>query len=448
MSCNSDLHTCPNSSHLEAAEALAAAQSRYVANNPLSKKQHELAVESLPGGNTRTLLHTSPFPLCMKHGKGTFVWDEDGHKYTDFVGELSAGLYGHSHPVIRTAILSTFDEIGLSLGSTTTYEARYASLLCQRFKLERVRMTNTGTEANLHALAAARHYTGKKKVVVFNGGYHGACFSFGGGKAAPNTADKGDFVVVQNYGDDEAAAEARRVIEETAREGDLAAVLVEGMQGAGGCLPGSKEFLLAAQEAAKNTGAVFILDEVMTSRLAPNGLGQELGLSPDLVTLGKYLGGGFSFGAFGGRKEIMDSVYDPRVKGSLAHSGTFNNNTMTMCAGFAGLNQVFTEEVCVELNRVGDDLRGRLNRLAKGTRLRFTGRGSLIGLHFRENGTFESQEKADLRNLFWFEMLEEGFWITRRGFIAMILDTPKDELDRFVDAVGRFLERHTGIMMV
>lgn len=309
-------------------------------------------------------------------------------------------------------------------------------------------MTNTGTEANLHALAAARHYTGKKKVVVFNGGYHGACFSFGGGQAAPNTADKGAFVVVQNYGDDEAAAEARRVIEETAREGDLAAVLVEGMQGAGGCLPGSKEFLLAAQEAAKNTGAIFILDEVMTSRLAPNGLGQELGLSLDLVTLGKYLGGGFSFGAFGGRKEIMDSVYDPRVKGSLAHSGTFNNNTMTMCAGFAGLNQVFTEEVCVELNRVGDDLRVRLNGVAKGTRLRFTGRGSLIGLHFRENGTFESQERADLRDLFWFVMLEEGFWITRRGFIAMMLDTPKEELDRFVDAVGRFLERHTGIMMV
>ncbi|KAK3951328.1 pyridoxal phosphate-dependent transferase [Pseudoneurospora amorphoporcata] len=435
-----------SNSYQEAAQALAAAQSRYVAINPFSKKQHERAIESLPGGNTRTLLHTSPFPLCMKHGKATFVWDEDGHKYTDFVGELSAGLYGHSHPVIRTAVLATFDEIGLSLGSTTTYEARYASLLCQRFKLERVRMANTGTEANLHALAAARHYTGKRKVVVFNGAYHGACFSFGGGEAAPNTADKGDFVVVQRYGDEEAAAEARGVIEETAKEGDLAAVLVEGMQGAGGCLPGSTEFLSAVQEAARKAGAVFILDEVMTSRLAPNGLGQELGLSPDLVTLGKYLGGGFGFGAFGGRKEIMDSVYDPRVKGSLAHSGTFNNNTMTMCAGYAGLNQVFTEEVCVQFRKVGDDFREKLNGVAKGTRLRFTGKGSLIGLHFREDGTLESQERVDLRDLFWFEMLEDGFWITRRGFIAMMLDTPKEELDRFVDAVSRFLERHDGIM--
>lgn len=281
---------------------------------------------------------------------------------------------------------------------------------------------------------------------MFNGGYHGGCFSFGGGKAAPNTADKGDFVVVQRYGDEEAAAEAERVIEETAKGGNLAAVLVEGLQGAGGCLPGSKGFLLAVQEAAKRASALFILDEVKTSRLAPNGLGQELGLSPDLVTLGKYLGGGFSFGAFGGRKEIMDSVYDPRVKGSLAHSGTFNNNTMTMCAGYAGLKEVFTEEVCVEFNKVGDDLRERLNDVAKGTRLRFTGRGSLIGLHFREDGTLESQERADLRDLFWFEMLERAFWMTRRGSIAMMLDTPKEELDRFVDAVSRFLERYAGIM--
>lgn len=448
MLSNTDILTCVESNHQEAAQALAAAQFRYIANNPLSKKQHERAVEALPGGNTRTLLHTSPFPLCMKHGKTTFVWDEDGHEYTDFVGELSAGLYGHSHPAIRTAILSTFDEIGLSLGSTTTYEARYASLLCQRFKLERARMANTGTEANLHALAAARHFTGKRKVVVFSGGYHGACFSFGGGKPAANTADKEDFVVVQRYGDEEAALEAERLIEATAKEGDLAAVLMEGMQGAGGCLPGSKEFLVAVQEAAKKTGAVFILDEVMTSRLAPNGLGQELGLSPDLVTLGKYLGGGFSFGAFGGRKEIMDSVYDPRVKGNLAHSGTFNNNTMTMCAGYTGLKEVFTEEVCVKFNKVGDNLRDNLNEMAKGTRLRFTGRGSLIGLHFREDGTLESQERADLRDLFWFEMLEEGFWITRRGFIAMMLNTPKDELDRFLDVVGKFLERHAAIMKV
>lgn len=285
-------------------------------------------------------------------------------------------------------------------------------------------------------------------MVVFSGGYHGACFSFGGGKPATNTADKEDFVVVQRYGDEEAALEAERVIEATAKEGDLAAVLVEGMQGAGGCLPGGKDFLLAVQEAAKKTGAVFILDEVMTSRLAPNGLGQELGLNPDLVTLGKYLGGGFSFGAFGGRKEIMDSVYDPRVKGSLAHSGTFNNNTMTMCAGYAGLKEVFTEGVCVEFNKVGDDLRDKLNEMAKGARLRFTGRGSLIGLHFREDGTMESQERADLRDLFWFEMLEEGFWITRRGFIAMMLNTPEDELDRFVDVVGKFLERHAAIMEV
>ncbi|KAK3368001.1 pyridoxal phosphate-dependent transferase [Podospora didyma] len=435
-----------------ARKALAAAEGRFIANNPLSKQQHAIAVGSLPGGNTRTLLHTAPFPLCMKQGKGAYVWDEDGHKYVDFVGELSAGLYGHSHPVIRSAVLSTLDTVGLNLGSTTVQEQRFAALLCQRFHLERVRMANTGTEANLHALAGARHFTGRRKVVVFAGGYHGAVLSFGGedGRPAPNAVDQEDFVVVPRYNDIDAA---RKKIAETGDE--LAAVLVEGMQGAGGCIPGSKEFLHAVQDAAHAAGGLFILDEVMTSRLAPHGLGAELGLKPDMVTLGKYLGGGFAFGAFGGREDVM-AVYDPRETGGLAHSGTFNNNTMTMHAGYAGLREVFTPEVAAAFRERGDLFHERLVQVARGSRLSFTGKGSLIGLHFTEERLEEfysgeevkGQERADLRDLFWFEMLEEGFWITRRGMIVLILDTPDEELDRFVDVVAQFLERHRETMVV
>jgi glutamate-1-semialdehyde 2,1-aminomutase len=170
---------------------------------------------------------------------------------------------------------------------------------------------------------------------------------------------------------------------------------------------------------------------------------------------GKYLGGGLAFGAFGGREEVM-RVYDPRVAGSLAHSGTFNNNTLAMCTGHAALKEVFTEEACVEFNEKGERFRERLRDVSKGTRLSFTGRGSLIGLHFTEDGAEEiecgedikDKGRADLRDLFWFEMLEAGFWTTRRGFIALILVTPDEELDRFVEVVGEFLERHRGIMAV
>ncbi|KAL2163774.1 hypothetical protein VTH06DRAFT_5833 [Thermothelomyces fergusii] len=443
------------SSGREAAQAaLRAAEERFVANNPLSKAQHDLAVGSLPGGNTRTLLHTSPFPLCMKRGQDAYVWDLDGHKYLDLVGELSAGLLGHTHPHVQATIRRTLEETGVSLGATTQQEQALAAELCARFRLERVRMTNSGTEANLHALAAARHATGRRRVVVFSGGYHGGVLSFPAGRGAapapaPNTVDRADFVVVPRYND---LPLARRVIEAA---DDLAAVLVEPVQGAAGCIPGRREFLAGVREAARARGALFVLDEVKTSRLAPHGLGAELGLDPDLVTLGKYIGGGLAFGAFGGREAVM-RAYDPRLPGGLAHSGTFNNNTLATAVARAVLADVYTPDACVRLNRAGDRLRDRLAEAARGSRLTVTGRGTLIGLHFTEDGAeaiacredVEARERADLRDLFWFEMLEAGFWTTRRGVLALILDTPDEELDRFVGAVKAFLERHRDIMMV
>ncbi|KAK0724899.1 pyridoxal phosphate-dependent transferase [Lasiosphaeris hirsuta] len=441
-----------NSPHTAAQRALLAAEARFIANNPLSQKQHTLAASSLPGGNTRSLLHTSPFPLTMNRGQGTHLWDEDGHKYLDLAGDLSAGLLGHTpHPAVRRALLTALDSVGLNLGATSVQEERHAALLCTRFRLDRVRMSNSGTEANLHALAGARAFTGRRRVVVFTGGYHGGVLSFPSARGVQgNTVDARDFVVVPGYNDLEGA---RRVVERVAAEGDLAAVLVEAVQGAGGVIPGTEGFLRGLRDAARAVGAVFILDEVMTSRLAPSGLGFELGLDPDLVTLGKYLGGGLTFGAFGGRAEIM-AVYDPRLAGSLAHSGTFNNNTLAMHTGYAALSEVYTPEVSVAFNAEGDALRERLVVVARGTRLSFTGRGSLIGLHFTEDGTEEitsgeqirGKERGDLRDLFWFEMLEAGFWITRRGFIALMLGTLGEELDGFVQAVSSFLGRHRDVM--
>ena len=225
----------------------------------------------------------------MKCGKGPYLWSEDGRKYVDFVGEMTAGLYGHSHPVIRETIVSTFDNVGMSLGSTTVQEQKYAAFLCERFRLDRVRFTNSGTEANIHAINGAKHFTGRSKVAVFRGGYHGAALSFATAEIAPNTMNKGYFVVGR-YND---VQSARNIIEGTS---DLAAVVVEAMQGSGGCIPGDADFLHQIQETARRVGAVFILDEVMTSRLAPGGLQSVLGLRPDITTFGKYLGGGFAFG--------------------------------------------------------------------------------------------------------------------------------------------------------
>lgn len=198
-------------------------------------------------------------------------------------------------------------------------------------------------------------------------------------------------------------------------------------------------------------GAVFILDEVMTSRVGPSGLQAILGLTPDLTTFGKYLGGGLAFGAFGSRGDII-AVYDPRSPNSLAHSGTFNNNTLVMHAGFTGLSEIWTPEVAIAFNEQGDDFRRKLENVSNGTKMSVTGRGAMIGIHFSEKGVRDIGCREDidedwgLKDLFFMEMMEDGFWITRRGSIALILGTPQSELDRFVVCVRDFLARHGNLI--
>ncbi|KAL3445039.1 pyridoxal phosphate-dependent transferase [Aspergillus insuetus] len=431
---------------------LRVAQERYEARNPKSKLQHEAAAQHLPGGNTRSVLHATPFPLCMASGRGNRVVDLDGHEYLDLVGEMTAGVYGHSHPVIAETIVSTVNNIGMNLGATTFAEARFAKAVCDRFvSIEQLRFCNSGTEANLYALSVARQATGRFKVIVFEGAYHGGVLTFVHGVAS-NTVDRNDWIIGQ-YNDVEGT---KRLIAES--KDIAAAVLLEGMQGAGGCIPATAEFLHAVQEAAKANGIIFILDEVMTSRLAPGGLQsvvlhpeRGIPLSPDLTTLGKWIAGGLTIGAFGGRHDLL-SVYDPRSS-NISHSGTFNNNTLAMNVGYKSMTSVYTPEACIGLNELGDKLRHGLNALAKGTKMTVTGVGSVMTIHFLPAGgkkevlsvkdlRIESEsEDAVLRDLFWFYMIERGFWIAHRGMLSLIVGTSSEEIDQFIDAVCAFLDK-------
>jgi glutamate-1-semialdehyde 2,1-aminomutase len=430
--------------HATTNEALHVAKHRFAERNTKSSQLHEEARKKLPGGNTRSVLHTAPFPVFLKTGTGYQVTSEDGQTYTDLVGEFTAALYGHSQPLIQSALIDTINNVGLNLGGTTTLEMRHAALICSRYKLDLIRFTNSGTEANLHAIQGARKFTGKRKIVVFTGGYHGGCYTFPEDHPAENCVDQDDWIIAE-FNDME---DSKRKIENS---GDVAAVLIEGMQGRGPCLVGTHDFLHQVQESAKKVGAIFILDEVQTSRLAPGGLQEAEGLKPDITTLGKFLGGGITFGAFGGRADIM-RVYDPREKGSLGHSGTFNNNTLGMTAGYTGLAHVYTPEVCRDFNAMGDELRHRLQELSQGTKMTVTGLGTIMGIHFLHDGRKELKsfrdrhEDPDLSMLFWLEMMEAGFWINQRGSLAIILGTPWEEMQRFADCVNGFLERYKGLL--
>jgi glutamate-1-semialdehyde 2,1-aminomutase len=416
--------------------ALAEAREAYVARNPKSLARAVEAAAVMPGGNTRTVLHYDPFPLGFARGAGCRLWDLDGAEYVDLLGEYTAGLYGHSHPVIRAAIDAALDD-GINLGGHTTTEARFARAIRDRFPaIERVRFTNSGTEANLMAISLARHFTRRPKVMVFDGGYHGGVFTFSGGGSPINAPFA---FVVAPYNDTAATLALIR-----AHAADLAVVVLEPMMGGGGCIAAEPDFLHALRAATAEVGALLLLDEVMTSRLSPGGLQAVHGITPDLTTLGKYIGGGMSFGAFGGRADIID-LFDPRRPDALPHAGTFNNNVLTMRAGLAGLTEVYTPQAAAALNARGDALRERLNALcrAAGAPMQFTGIGSMLAVHMMagpiRSPADAARGDARLKELFFFDMLERGLWLARRGMMALSLPIGDAECDRLADAVAEFL---------
>ena len=332
-------------------DALAKAHSSYTHLNPISLQAHQSACQHQPGGNTRTVLHANPFPITFASGNGCTLTSLDGHTYTDFLGEYTAGIYGHNNATIRAAIDEALTR-GWSLGGNNIYEKELANLVCERFTptMQLVRFTNSGTEANMMAVATAMAWTGRRKILVFGGGYHGATLSF-------RNLPKGSVTksvnlphewVIGTYND---VAQTEEVLSALPPE-SLAAILVEPMLGNAGAIPGSLPFLQFLRSYSSSHGALLIFDEVMTSRLSYRGLGRKLGIQPDLMTLGKWLGGGMSFGAFGGRRDIME-MYDPTKSGSLAHAGTFNNNVISMAAGCAGY-KVLDEKTTNRVNELGE----------------------------------------------------------------------------------------------
>ena len=424
-------------------DALEDVTERYRAANPKSHDQWKTAQGVMPGGNTRTVLHYEPFPVTMIKGEGTYLHDMDGNRYTDFLGEYSAGLYGHSNPLIQAALREAI-AAGTALGAPNQWEAKLAEILCQRFpSMDMVRFTNSGTEANLMALGAARAFTGRDKIMVFDGGYHGGVLYFGHGGTPMNVPFD---VVYAPYNDEK---EAVAIIE--ANRSELAAVIIEPMMGSGGCLPAEKPFLKALRNAASQNDIILIFDEVMTSRSSAGGLQQRLGITPDITTVGKYIGGGSSFGAFGGRHDIM-AQFDPTSPLAQLHSGTFNNNVMSMAAGYTGLSQVFTPDVAEDLYSRGETFKARLIGIssARGVAMQLTGCGSLIGLHAMSRpilvpADMDSRSPERLK-LIHLEMMLRGFSHAQRGYLTLNLAMTDDDLNGFADAFDEVLGLHVDVL--
>jgi glutamate-1-semialdehyde 2,1-aminomutase len=424
---------------ITSAARLSDAKRSFADRNRESRRHYDRARQVLPGGHTRTVLTHAPFPLTFVAGEGATLVDADGHTYIDLLGDYTAGLLGHGDPRVIEAVTAALG-VNMSVGGIHPAEADLAQLMCERFGLDRVRFTNSGTEANLMAITTAMQATGRRKLMVFNGGYHGGVLYFASGVAPWNAPYE---FVIAPYND---LAATQALIEQHGHE--LAAVVMEAMLGSGGCIPADGEFLRGVFAAARRAGAVCIADEVMTSRHGSRGLVHLLGAHADITTFGKYIGGGFSFGAFGGNAELLDQFDTSPEAGrerTIAHAGTFNNNVATMNAGVVVLRDIFTADLAVAHTARGDEFRSNVAAVIVRHRVpvSVSGFGSMMSLHAIPNPPTNAAEAATrdnaLQELLYFGLIERGVYLAARGMMNLSLPLDDDQLSTALDALDDVL---------
>ena len=366
-------------------------EATYRARTPKSAALHAQARELIAGGSTRSVTLFAPYPVYMADGCGCRVRDVDGNEYIDFIGNFASMIHGHANPTIVAAIRDQLAR-GTDFGAPTELQLRFARELKARVpSVERVRFTNSGSEAVMFAIRAARAFTGKTKILKFEGSYHGGYdtveMSVDPGADAPLwpdaraasaglPADAELHTLVAPYNDARRADEIVRT-----HAADLAAVIVEGVT-MRGTIAADPLFVRHLREVTGDLGVLLIMDEIVTFRLAPGGAQEMLGVVPDLTTFGKVIGGGLPVGAFGGRADIMDAL-DPARVPSVHHSGTFAGNAATMAGGLAALALLTRSEI-ERVNALGNTLREGLRDACKhaGVPAQVKGAGTLATIHF------------------------------------------------------------------
>jgi glutamate-1-semialdehyde 2,1-aminomutase len=368
-----------------------------MAASPQSARLYERARKVMPGGNSRLTVYSAPHPLYARSGQGCRLTDVDGVERVDYINNYTALIHGHLHPEIMAAVQEQL-ALGTCFANPTESEIALAEALCARVpSFEQVRFANSGTEAVMNAIKAARAHTGRPKIAKCEGLYHGSydpvetsldptpeswgaetpvARAYSRGTPAGVLAD----VVVIPFNDE---ASARHLLEAHADE--LAAVIVDSMPNRAGLIPAEPGFLRMLREVTARHGIVLIFDEVITFRVASGGYQGETGIAPDLTTLGKIIGGGFPVGAVAGKAEVM-AVFDPsHGKPALPHGGTFNANPVTMVAGLAAL-RLLDGAAFERLNALGERAREACRRAFRLAEMpgQVTGRGSLLMLHLHE----------------------------------------------------------------
>ncbi|MDE2463834.1 MAG: aspartate aminotransferase family protein [Alphaproteobacteria bacterium] len=412
---------------------------------------YERALKVLPGGNSRHTVFFPPYPIYAVRAKGARIWDADGVERLDFIANYSALIHGHNHPEIVAAIQRQAEQL-TAISLPTREEIALAEIITSRIPaVEQVRFCNSGTEAVMMALRAARAYTGRPKIAKIEGAYHGSSETasvsvapspeaWGHPEAPASVAPPGtgpgtaaDTVVLPMN----QVEACRKLIRQHGPE--LAGVLIDPLVKNLGYKPATREFVSMLREETRKVGALLIFDEVYSLRLGFHGGQGALGVAPDLTALGKIIGGGLPVGAVGGRRDIMTTLFDPR-KGSpkLGHGGTFNANPLTMAAGRVSM-ELLDEASFERLSALGERLRQGLREALKIAKVPGTvgGATSMVCLFHSDapietyrdvvstmRGNVQAQARA---GQFFRHMLNNGVLIGAPGFF--VLSTPLTEAD-------------------
>ena len=423
----------------------------YTARTPVSRDLDRQAKVSLPGGDTRWATYYLPYPAYMVRGEGCTLTDADGNRYLDFLNNYTSLVHGHAHPDITAAIQKQAVN-SVVYGAPAEQQFQLADLITKRMPgIDSLRFTNSGTEASMMAMRAARAFTGRSIILKMDGGYHGS-HDMTEVNITPDLSDnrlpiprvEADGVPASVL---EAVAVARfndlESVEDILKAGKdrIAAIITEPLMNTAGIILPKDGFLRGLRELADQYGVLLIFDEVVTMRLHAGGYQGKTGVLPDLTALGKLIGGGLPIGAFGGRSEIMNQ-YDPARPNGFHHSGTFNGNPLTMAAGIASVNAL-TPQAIEHINRLGADLRQGIDDafLEAGIYGHATGEGSLAYVHWTADPISSAadvvrwkQKTAELPRLLHLELLNQGIFAANRSLMNISTPMTDREIEQALEA--------------
>jgi glutamate-1-semialdehyde 2,1-aminomutase len=361
----------------------------YRAATPRSAELIQRAARTMPGGNTRTASFYPPYPVVIERGDGPWVWDVDGRWYVDLFCNGLSLIHGHNYAPVREAIQAALPR-GTAWAGASRDQIAYAELLTERLPaMQRVRFTNSGSEAGMLAVKAARHFTGRPYVLKFTGAYHGSYPDLEAGLYGQADIPGRALTVPFN---DLPAIEAAM----TRHGHEIAAIVIEPVLVTGRVVAPDPGFLLNVQALAEHHRTLTLLDDCLMLRLAVGGSAEKFGLQPELIILGKFLGGGTPFGAVGGRADIME-MFNPTTPGCLFHGGSFNGNPVGCAAGLVAMRELTRERIAAmdaARQQIHDALQARAHEL--GLAIELTGFGSVAGIAFTADPTRHEDDPSAL----------------------------------------------------